>query len=63
MTMNWSIVYDTASGASVSIGSVLADPMPAHLSVFAMTEAEKDQLFAGILRWDESTRSLVANDQ
>ena len=55
---NWHIVYDTASGASVSIGSVLADPMPAHLSVFTMTEAEKDQLFAGQLVWNESTRSL-----
>lgn len=60
---NWHIVYNTATGASVSIGSVLADPMPSEFSVFDMTEAEKDQLFAGTLRWDEATRSLVANDQ
>ena len=60
---NWHIVYNTATGASVSIGSVLADPMPEHLSVFDMSEAEPDQLFAGALRWDEATRSLVANDQ
>jgi len=60
---NWHIVYNTATGASVSIGTVLADPLPAHFSVFDMTEAEKDQLFSGTLRWDETTRSLVANDQ
>ena len=60
---NWHIVYNTATGASVSIGTVLADPMPSEFSVFDMTDAEKDQLFAGTLRWDEATRSLVANDQ
>ena len=60
---NWHIVYNTATGASVSIGTVLADPMPSQFSVFDMTEAEKDQLFAGTLRWDEITRSLVANEQ
>ena len=59
---NWHIVYNTATGASVSIGSVLADPMPEHLSVFDMSEAEKDQLFAGELVWNESTRSLSEAD-
>ena len=60
---NWHIVYFTDTGKAFSIGTVLADPMPSEFSVFDMTEAEKDQLFAGTLRWDEATRSLVANDQ
>lgn len=59
----WHIVYFTDTGAAFSIGTVLADPMPPQFSVFDMTEAQKDQLFAGTLRWDEATRSLVANDQ
>lgn len=56
---NWHILYNTATGASVSIGTVIADPLPADLTALPLTDAEGEGLQNGTLKWDEVTRTLV----
>lgn len=57
--MNWHIVYNTATGKSVSIGTVIANPLPADLTALPLTDTEGEGLQNGTLKWDEATRTLV----
>jgi hypothetical protein len=60
---NWHILYNTATGQSVSIATPLcpiADPLPAHLTALALTDEQGEGLQNGLLKWDEETRALVA---
>jgi hypothetical protein len=57
--MNWHLLYNTATGQSVSIGTVIADPLPAHLTALALSDAEGEGLQNGSLIWDAATRSLI----
>jgi hypothetical protein len=59
---NWKLLYNTATGASVSIATPLcaiADPLPEHLTALTLTDAEGEGLQNGSLIWDEETRALV----
>jgi hypothetical protein len=57
--MNWHILYNTATGQSVSIGTVIADPLPAGLTALPLTDEQGEGLQNGSLKWDEATRSLI----
>ena len=56
----WYIVYQTADGEAVSIGSVLANPLPAGLQTFQVPSEQIDALLSGDLRWNSATLSLIA---
>ena len=56
---NWHILYNTATGQSVSIGTVIADPLPAGITALPLTDEQGEGLQNGTLKWDEETRTLV----
>jgi hypothetical protein len=56
---NWHILYNTASGQSVSIGTVIADPLPAGITALPLTDEQGEGLQNGTLKWDEETRTLI----
>jgi hypothetical protein len=61
MTMNnWHILYNSTTGESVSIGTVIADPLPAGITALPLTDAQGEGLQNGTLVWDAVTRSLIA---
>ncbi len=57
--MIWHMVHDTATGEGVSIGSVIADPLPDGLTATPLTDADADAILAGTLAWDSATRSTI----
>ena len=57
--MNWHLLYNTTTGASVSIGTVIADPLPAGITALPLTDEQGEGLQNGSLKWDEATRTLV----
>jgi hypothetical protein len=56
---NWHLLYNTATGASVSIGTVIADPLPEGITALPLTDEQGEGLQNGSLKWDEATRTLV----
>jgi riboflavin biosynthesis pyrimidine reductase len=56
--MTWYAIHD-ADGVLVSIGTVLADPMPGHLTAVALSDEDADILVRQGGRWDPDTRSVV----
>jgi hypothetical protein len=56
---NWHLLYNTATGQSVSIGTVIADPLPEGITALALTDAEGEGLQNGTLVWDSATRTLI----
>jgi hypothetical protein len=56
---NWTLIYDTATGQGVSLGTVIANPLPANLSAFVLTDAEATGLLSNVLAWDPATLSLI----
>jgi hypothetical protein len=59
MTMNWHLLYNTTTGQSVSIGTVIADPLPAGITAQPLSDAEGEGLQNGTLIWGAATRSLI----
>ena len=57
---NWHLLYNTATGASVSIGTVIADPLPADITALPLSDEQGQGLQNGTLKWDEATRTLIA---
>jgi hypothetical protein len=57
---NWHLLYNTTTGESVSIGTVIADPLPEGITALPLTDAEGEGLQNGSLRWDAASRSLIA---
>jgi hypothetical protein len=57
---NWHLLYNTATGQSVSIGTVIADPLPEGITALPLTDAEGEGLQNGSLIWDAATRTLIA---
>lgn len=53
------VVYEKESGIAVSIGSVLADPMPGHLEVHELTSEQAELIYSGQLTWDAESRMIV----
>lgn len=51
----WYAVYVTATGQLVSVGTVLADPMPAGLLVKVLDGAPN----MAIVEWDAATLSFI----
>jgi hypothetical protein len=56
---NWHILYNTASGQSVSIGTVIADPLPEGITALPLTDQQGEGLQNGSLIWDATTRTLI----
>ena len=56
---NWHILYNNTTGASVSVGTVIADPLPAGITALPLTNEQGEGLRNGSLKWDEATRTLV----
>jgi hypothetical protein len=60
MTMqNWHLLYNTTTGESVSIGTVIADPLPEGITALPLTDEQGEGLRNGLLKWDEQTRTLI----
>jgi hypothetical protein len=57
---NWHLLYNTTTGASVSIGTVIADPLPEGITALPLTDEQGEGLQNGSLIWDAATRSLIA---
>jgi len=56
---NWHLLYNTTTGQSVSIGTVIADPLPAGITALPLTDAQGEGLQNGTLIWDAATRTLI----
>jgi hypothetical protein len=56
---NWHLLYNTESGQSVSIGTVIADPLPAGITALPLTDEQGEGLQNGSLIWDAATRTLI----
>jgi hypothetical protein len=56
---NWNILYNTVTGQSVSIGTVIADPLPAGITALPLTDEQGEGLQNGSLIWDAATRTLI----
>ncbi len=56
---NWHLLYNTESGQSVSIGTVIADPLPAGITALPLTDAEGEGMQNGSLIWDAASRTLI----
>jgi hypothetical protein len=57
---NWHLLYNTTTGQSVSIGTVIADPLPEGITALPLTDAEGEGLQNGSLIWDAASRTLIA---
>lgn len=57
--MNWHLLYNSTTGASVSIGTVIADPLPDGITALPLTDEQGAGLQSGSLKWDEATRTLI----
>jgi hypothetical protein len=56
---NWHLLYNTTTGQSVSIGTVIADPLPEGITAQPLTDAEGEGLQNGSLIWDAASRTLI----
>jgi hypothetical protein len=56
---NWHLLYNTTTGQSVSIGTVIADPLPAGITALPLSDAEGEGMQNGTLIWDAASRSLI----
>jgi hypothetical protein len=59
MSDPWFIICD-ADGRSVSVGTVVADPLPEGLVAVALSDEDSALIRDGRGVWDETTRSVVA---
>lgn len=55
----WNLVYDTATGQGVSLGTVLANPLPANLTALELSEQQSTAILSGAMVWDAATLSLI----
>jgi hypothetical protein len=56
---NWHLLYNATTGQSVSIGTVIADPLPAGITALPLTDEQGEGLQNGSLIWDAATRSFI----
>ena len=57
---NWHLLYNSTTGESVSIGTVIADPLPASITALPLTDEQGEGLQNGSLIWDAASRTLIA---
>lgn len=53
------LLYRTSDGVLVSVGTVIADPLPAGLSVHDASPVEDAGLRTGAKQWDPATRTVI----
>lgn len=53
-------VYQNTTGQLVSVGTVVADPLPAGLTSVALSAPDEAGLANGSRMWDPATRTVVA---
>jgi hypothetical protein len=56
---NWHLLYNSTTGASVSIGTVIADPLPEGITALPLTDEQGEGLQNGTLIWDAASRTLI----
>jgi hypothetical protein len=56
---NWHLLYNTTTGESVSIGTVIADPLPEGITALPLADAEGEGMQNGSLIWDAASRTLI----
>ncbi len=56
---NWHLLYNTATGQSVSIGTVIADPLPEGITALPLTDEQGEGMQNGTLIWDAASRTLI----
>jgi len=61
MSETWYIVYESDTGKCVSIGTIVADPLPSNLSVVSLSEGDSSMLLNGKAYWNEATLSVIEN--
>jgi hypothetical protein len=57
--MNWHLLYNSTTGQSVSIGTVIADPLPEGITAQPLSDAEGEGMQNGSLIWEAASRSLI----
>jgi len=57
---NWHILYNSETGAAVSVGTVVIHPLPNKLTAILLTDEEGEGLCQGLYKWDENQRALIA---
>jgi hypothetical protein len=57
---NWHLYYNSATGESVSMGTVPPEVVPEGITDFPMTDEQGEGLQNGSLIWDAATRTLIA---
>lgn len=55
----WYVVIRRDTGEAYSVGTVLADPMPAEFVAVPLSDADADALNTGRALWDAASRSVV----
>lgn len=53
------LIHSTDTGNAVSIGSVIANPLPAGLTAVPLSTDDAQALRAGTVAWDAATRTLI----
>jgi hypothetical protein len=56
---NWHLLYNSTTGESVSIGTVIADPLPEGITALPLTDEQGEGLQNGTLIWDAARRTLI----
>ena len=59
MSDAWFAVCDGGTGECVSIGSVVANPLPAGLLAVPLSDIDAAAINAGRAYWDAASRSVV----
>ena len=59
MPDQWYVVYRAETGEAYSIGTLLADPMPAEFASVLLSDSDASALNKGEGRWDAESRSVV----
>ncbi|MBU6222266.1 MAG: hypothetical protein KGR24_05880 [Planctomycetes bacterium] len=55
----WYMVYDAATGREVSLGTVIADPLPQGLASVTLSDADAAAIRDGRAAWDSETLGVV----
>jgi len=57
--MSWYMVFATTTGREVSLGTVVADPLPQGLASALLSDADASAIREGRATWDAETRSVA----
>lgn len=56
--MSTYVIHDT-DGRAVSVGTKVADPLPAGLTAVQLADADADGLRFGSKQWDQASRTVI----